>query len=83
MGDVEVEPCAFSMEAHFIRRDFTKRARRFVFAKRKPRGERSTKPPPPRSRAQKIADPPNWVGGGAGGEIMIYYLPKFFRKGKQ
>ena len=29
-GDVEVEPCAFSMEARFIRRNFTERARRLI-----------------------------------------------------
>ena len=31
----------------------------------------------------KMVISPNWVGGGADGEIMIYYSPKFFRKGKQ
>ena len=29
-GDVEVEPRAFSMEARFIRRNFTERARRLI-----------------------------------------------------
>ena len=29
-GDVEVEPCAFRMEARFIRRNFTERARRLI-----------------------------------------------------
>ena len=30
LGDVEVEPCAFRMEAFLIRRNFTERARRLI-----------------------------------------------------
>ena len=40
MGDVEVEPCVFCLEAHSLRRNFTERARRFHFASAKYTGSR-------------------------------------------
>ena len=60
MGDVEVEPCVFCLEAHSLRRNFTERARRFHFASAKYTGrafDPTAAAPEPRSSARLPREP--------------------------